>query len=204
FSIINYPLLMIKISNITDLQDARYCAAVNFSYISFDLKKGSPSFQTPEAIRQIAAWVTGVKFVIETNAESNDLLAEIYPTFPFDYMGLREEDWGKLTFLPPYPVILRTSSQEITHLQGLLQVLPPDSLLEIEIEKAEQIVHFQTIANRCLFIAPNLAQLVHYLKKEGTATGNFSLYEAALFKEGGLDYEVLDDLVDALACLKTP
>lgn len=193
---------MIKVSNITNLQDARYCAAVSFSYVSFDLKKGSPYFQTPEAIRQMAAWVTGVKFVIETNAESNDLLAEIYPTFPFDYVGIMEEDWGKLAFLPPYPIILRTKSHEIAQLQGLLQGLPPDSLLEIEIEDIAQIPHFQLIANHCLFIAPNLPQLVHYLKKEGTVTGDFSLYEAALSQEGGLDYEALDDLVDAVACLK--
>ena len=53
----------LKISGITDLHDARYCAAVGIGYLGFSID--GPDAVSTEKLGQIKSWISGPEIVGE-------------------------------------------------------------------------------------------------------------------------------------------
>ncbi len=53
----------VKISGITRLADARYCAGAGAAYLGFDQSEGSPRYAEPSAAKEIIEWLDGVEAV---------------------------------------------------------------------------------------------------------------------------------------------
>lgn len=78
----------VKVGNITNLSDARYCAGMGVDLLGFPLKNSNGSFLSPDTFRDITGWVSGPEFVLE--AEKTDLV-ELYKTignYPAHYLQL--------------------------------------------------------------------------------------------------------------------
>ena len=73
----------VKISGITNLSDARYCAGMYVDLLGFSLEEESEKFITPTQYNEITGWVSGLEFVGEfLTYESGKVLdtLENYPT----------------------------------------------------------------------------------------------------------------------------
>ena len=66
--------MSLKINYITNLQDARFCAAEGVDFVSFVLDRSQLYRISPSAIEEILPWLSGVKTVIDIG---NDEEAEI-------------------------------------------------------------------------------------------------------------------------------
>ncbi len=55
----------VKISKISNLSDARYCAGMMADILGFNLKKGTEGYVSPETFEEITNWVAGVSFAGE-------------------------------------------------------------------------------------------------------------------------------------------
>ncbi|MBS1557238.1 MAG: hypothetical protein JST69_00810 [Bacteroidetes bacterium] len=73
----------VKVSNITNLSEARYCAGMGVDYLSFPVPLVSL-----EVYREIASWVTGPQFGIEIDADHIPLLND----YPFDFIEIASSD----------------------------------------------------------------------------------------------------------------
>ncbi len=56
---------VVKVGNITNLSDARYCAGMGVDMIGFCLDKDTPHFVDSKTAQEIAGWIAGVSIVGE-------------------------------------------------------------------------------------------------------------------------------------------
>lgn len=55
----------VKIGNINNLSDARYCAGMMVDILGFNLEEGTEGYVSSETFKEISEWIAGVKFAGE-------------------------------------------------------------------------------------------------------------------------------------------
>lgn len=69
----------VKISEVTNLSDARYCAGMAVQQLGFVVNPQHASFIDPKTFQELADWVSGVAFVAEISEATNPLKDLISP-----------------------------------------------------------------------------------------------------------------------------
>jgi len=65
----------VKVSSVTNLSDARYCAGMGVDMLGFTLDEDDPNYVSPEKYNEIRSWVAGVQLVGETrSADAGEIL----------------------------------------------------------------------------------------------------------------------------------
>jgi len=105
----------VKISNISNLSDARYCAGMMVDVLGFNIDPKSESQVSAEDFTEIAEWVAGVQFAGEFSEASIDEIKETIKSYPIDYNEINNLDLVEQVFLLGKPIIFRLSidSEEI-------------------------------------------------------------------------------------------
>lgn len=70
-------LSKLKISNVTNLSDARYAAAVGIDYIGFCFDTESENYIAPIKAKEMIDWLTGSNMVAEFGAQTLDEIKDI-------------------------------------------------------------------------------------------------------------------------------
>jgi len=98
---------LVKVSNITNLSDARYCAGMGVEMIGFVMDKFSADYTSPEKMKEIKSWVAGVQVVGETQSADYEEVKALVEAYEIDILQISEagllpqiSDLGK-------PVILK-------------------------------------------------------------------------------------------------
>jgi phosphoribosylanthranilate isomerase len=78
----------IKISNVTNLSDARYAAAVGINYIGFCFDGDSPNYIAPIKAKEMIDWITGSHIVAEFGEQSLDEIKDISELLHVDAIEL--------------------------------------------------------------------------------------------------------------------
>ncbi|NNF35060.1 MAG: hypothetical protein HKN68_13180 [Saprospiraceae bacterium] len=68
----------IKISQITNLTDARYFAAWGVDYLGFDINPDSDHFTSPAIVAEISEWVEGPVMILESSSTPEEILLNDY------------------------------------------------------------------------------------------------------------------------------
>jgi phosphoribosylanthranilate isomerase len=100
----------VKISNVTNLSDARYCAGMGVEMLGFSIDQDSPNYISPKKFEEICSWLAGVQLVAETSQTDPELLLKALADYPVHYVQV--ESPGLLTYLQSelsLPLILRVS-----------------------------------------------------------------------------------------------
>ncbi|MCF0058821.1 hypothetical protein [Dyadobacter sp. CY356] len=100
----------VKISNVTNLSDARYCAGMGVEMLGFSIDQDSPNYISPKKFEEICSWLAGVQLVAETSQTDPELLIKALADYPVHYVQV--ESPGLLTYLQSelsLPLILRVS-----------------------------------------------------------------------------------------------
>lgn len=100
----------VKISNVTNLSDARYCAGMGVEMLGFSIDEDSPNYISPKKFEEICSWLAGVQLVAETTQEDPEALITALANYPVHYVQV--EAPGLLTYLQSelnLPLILRVS-----------------------------------------------------------------------------------------------
>jgi len=98
----------VKISNVTNLSDARYCAGMGVDMLGFSLDEHSASYVAPKKYAEIRAWVAGVRLVAESSETDPQKLLTLLAEYEFD--ALQVEDPDLLVYLKSEldkPLLLR-------------------------------------------------------------------------------------------------
>jgi phosphoribosylanthranilate isomerase len=98
----------VKISNVTNLSDARYCAGMGVDMLGFSIDENSSSYVAPKKYAEIRAWVAGVQLVVESSETDPKKLLALLTEYEFE--ALQVEDPDLLVYLKSEldkPLLLR-------------------------------------------------------------------------------------------------
>jgi len=82
----------VKVGNVTNLSDARYCAGMGVDLLGFPVGEGNLK---PEQYKQLIDWVSGPEFVLEAYHSPSSDLQYITDNYPGHYIGVGVDqlDW---------------------------------------------------------------------------------------------------------------
>ena len=124
----------VKVGEISNLSDARYCAGMGVDLLGFNVNTESPYYVSPETFKDLSGWVAGVKFVGECSGMKADDIKLATQDYGFDYLQVDEID--QLAELADLDVklIYRLSVSDDTTLQNL------QNLIESAAEECEMVI----------------------------------------------------------------
>jgi phosphoribosylanthranilate isomerase len=192
---------LVKVSNITNLSDARYCAGMGVEMIGFVMDKTSVDYTSPEKMKEIKSWVAGVQVVGETQSTDYEGVKAYVETYEIDVLQISEAallpqivDLGK-------PIILKLEFES--------------AFLEDYLERYSQFVEFflvdggelsdfaQYTIKEYAFKYPivldfgidaeNVVKLVEEMNLHGIA-----LKGTSEIRPGYKDYDVLRDILELI------
>ena len=105
---------IVKISNVTNLSDARYCAGMGVEMLGFTLDAENPQYIPPEKFSEIRSWIAGVQLVGETRSEDVDEILTLLDQYPLDALEI-----GVPAMVPflvselSIPILLRINTDDI-------------------------------------------------------------------------------------------
>ncbi len=122
---------LVKISGVTNLSDARYCAGMGVTMLGFVMDAGATDYIDPARFAEIRGWVSGVQIVGETTNTDPDQIAQLVDAYQPDLVQVDDAallptliDLGK-------PLILRLDLARMTtaQLDAFAATAEPDYLL---------------------------------------------------------------------------
>ncbi|MVM32576.1 N-(5'-phosphoribosyl)anthranilate isomerase [Spirosoma sp. HMF4905] len=81
---------LVKISNVTNLSDARYCAGMGVDMLGFSMDADSPDYVEPKKFAEIRGWVAGVQIVGETTSSDPEVIEQLLDTYKPDILQVNE------------------------------------------------------------------------------------------------------------------
>jgi len=103
----------VKVGNVTNLSDARYCAGMGVDLLGFPVDEQMPEYVSPEAFGAIAGWVAGVQFVGEIEDADTVNLTTLLQQYPLHWLQVgRAADWPALRHYQ-VPIICRVDWADV-------------------------------------------------------------------------------------------
>ena len=113
----------VKISEVNNLSDARYCAGMGVDQLGFNVVQEHSNFIDSKKFKEIAGWVAGVKFVGEAGAQNADYVAEVINSYQFDSIQTTRADLLEEFKELPASIILDLNVDEYVDVSALEKVL---------------------------------------------------------------------------------
>lgn len=114
----------VKVSKVSNLSDARYCAGMGVDVIGFNLVPGTPNFIEPDKYQEITEWLAGVDFAGEFEGLSASEILEQLKKYNIQYIQLNDPSLISPLSLQPVPVIFKIDmdkTQDFSAVQALLE-----------------------------------------------------------------------------------
>ncbi|MFY0686298.1 MAG: hypothetical protein JXQ90_03985 [Cyclobacteriaceae bacterium] len=76
----------VKISKVSNLSDARYCAGMMVDILGFDIHQSSEDYVSPTLFQEITNWVAGIQFAAECGGLSSNEVNDITNNYQVDFI----------------------------------------------------------------------------------------------------------------------
>jgi phosphoribosylanthranilate isomerase len=103
---------VVKVSEINNLSDARYCAGMGVEMLGFSLDENHPKFIELAKLREIALWISGVKVVGEFTGENVENINYLAHELKLDYVQLNHPIKSELVVQIKKPIIQKLNLDE--------------------------------------------------------------------------------------------
>ncbi len=111
----------VKIGNISNLSDARYCAGMMADILGFNLEEGTEGFMSLDKFKEITEWVAGVAFCGEfKNAHINEIKLAIQ-NYPLDFIEIQDIEQLEELAESEIKIIFKINIESKADLVGLKQ-----------------------------------------------------------------------------------
>ncbi|MCH7412231.1 phosphoribosylanthranilate isomerase [Belliella sp. R4-6] len=111
----------VKISNINNLSDARYCAGMYVNLMGFSLEENNKNFISPEKFKEITDWLSGLEYVAEFEESHPDTILEIVKAYPeINYLEIQEEIHLKMLVNSSFGLILKCKVEDLDTIDDLI------------------------------------------------------------------------------------
>lgn len=182
---------LVKVGEITNLSDARYCAGMGVDMLGFNLNPGADTYVSPELFKEITDWISGVRLVGEFGDVSHEVIDQVIESYKLDMVQVSNSDLISDINLP---VILQMNGleklQSHTNVEGVEYYLLDDFGDE---ESLEDLPGHQPILIGNDINAGNVNSFI-----ENTTIKGIALKGSIEEKPGFKDYDQLADILEAL------
>lgn len=193
---------MVKVGQITNLSNARYCAGMGVNMLGFVVDDGSEFFISPELFREISGWVAGVEFVGEISGSQIPELTG----YSFSYLQVSDRALPEIVCASGYACIfyINTANYVPEHIAQimeeqqkyvsyfLLEGLNPDILDDAELERITTWAASYPVWLGSGITPHNLEKLL------ASGIKGIALYGGTESKPGFKDYDELADILETL------
>lgn len=107
----------VKISEVNNLSDARYCAGMTVNLMGFDLNKENPTYISPENFMELTGWLSGLEFVGEYGNASESAINETIKEYEIHY--LQTDNPAIIPHFADYKRILRFDMDKVTDAEAV-------------------------------------------------------------------------------------
>ena len=197
--------ITVKVSEINNLSDARYCAGMGVDMIGFSLDENHPKFIEISKVMEISNWISGIKVVGEFTGNNVQNINYLSEQLNLDYVQLDHKNFNidlltdikKSIILKVEPVI--SSKEEIQELPETVKNKIEYLLFQIDELTLENLQMIKNIKGDLPIIlsAPfNLQELdliINELKPEG-----INLIGGSEIKPGLKDFTELSEILEYL------
>lgn len=80
----------VKISNVTNLSDARYCAGMGVDMLGFVMDADSAEYVSPEKLKEIKSWLAGVQIIGETQSTDFAEIKSMTEAYDIDLLQITD------------------------------------------------------------------------------------------------------------------
>jgi phosphoribosylanthranilate isomerase len=108
---------LVKVGNITNLSDARYCAGMGVEMLGFNTVPGKANYINPKAYQEIRGWVSGPLVVAEIYDLEKELLPGILENYRPDFIELAVQDLTVIRSDSSTPLILAINEKDFRNWQ---------------------------------------------------------------------------------------
>lgn len=139
--------MKIKVNNIVNLQDARYCSALEVEMLSFCLERGSMYRLSDNMIADISEWLSGPKIILNFGTDE----AELHNFLPRTTESILWHEWVYQPNLsiPPRSII-RVNDPALLHPPVYEDILNENCYLELAVDplyESDMILFYHDMNN---------------------------------------------------------
>ena len=174
---------VVKVGNISNLSDARYCSGMGVDMLGFRVLEGQESYISPKLFQEIRGWVAGPKIVAEVyGLTSVDQMHQVMENYAPDYFELSGEEFESFKDSLTLPCI-------VTGYTKPHEKIAFDLISEDDLKKHNRSVK--------ILVRPSSAAKVLELIASEKVTG-VALDGAPEVRPGFKDYSDLSDILEKL------
>ncbi|WP_114751908.1 phosphoribosylanthranilate isomerase [Pleomorphovibrio marinus] len=198
----------VKISNVNNLSDARYCAGMYVDLLGFSLEPNDEYYVDPVKFKEITGWVSGVGFVGEFKTTHPDIILETIAQYEgIESVQIEEEAHLQMLMNASYQLILKKDVADNKDMERLLSLSASlgenGILLLVEAESNPDLVPDKELLNKLAekcevilgfgFDSENVEDTLDNTKIKGIAMkGGHEI------KPGIKDFDELADILEVL------
>lgn len=98
---------LVKVSHLSNLSDARYCAGMGVEILGFSAIPGAPHYLTPQMFQDIRGWVAGPRITAEIyGLNAREQIESVVRDYAPDYLEMSYEEYERLGDEPSLPCIV--------------------------------------------------------------------------------------------------
>ncbi|WKV11616.1 phosphoribosylanthranilate isomerase [Marivirga harenae] len=196
----------VKISEVNNLSDARYCAGMTVNLMGFNLNKDSDYFVSPENFMELTGWVSGLEFVGEFGHSTEEAIKSIIDEYEIHY--LQTDNPAILPLFPDRKKILRFDMDKISDAAEVKQTME-QTANQVEFflfESDNGIVYKDNVLDQVLDLAKSFrvvlgfnitdANVMNYVNN--TSITGISLKGGDEIRPGYKDFDELADILETL------
>ncbi|WP_025762497.1 hypothetical protein [Dyadobacter tibetensis] len=129
----------VKISHVTNLSDARYCAGMGVEMLGFNIDENSAQYISPKTFEEISSWISGVKLVAETSLDDAEAILAQLSQYPVGALEIE------------HPALIHTLAAK-SNLPLLLRIpvdlYGPEDLESIVARYGDLVTHFLLVSDQ--------------------------------------------------------
>ncbi len=193
----------VKVSNVSNLSDARYCAGMGVDVIGFNLDTSTPKHLSPEEYNQITKWISGVQFAGEFESVETGHIRAILNNFSVDYIQISKIFMiDELADLDKKFILKITVSND-TDLSEFSSLLSTDRMIDIILVKSFDGKFHARLDEIIQFHSGDIHILKGYGMEDISLLDQFPGVEFEGGEEKRSGYEDYGEVMDILEALKT-
>jgi phosphoribosylanthranilate isomerase len=98
---------LVKVSGVTNLSDARFCAGVGVGILGFCPEQEHPDYVDLKKYKEITSWIQGVKITGEFYSSDAERILHIDTAYAFDYLQVNDVELVNTLFKFGKPLIFK-------------------------------------------------------------------------------------------------
>lgn len=196
----------VKISEVSNLSDARYCAGMTVNLMGFDLKKDNSTYVSPENFMELTGWLSGVDFVGEYGNASEDAIKESIKDYEIHY--LQTDNPAIIPLFPDFKRILRFDMDKVTNADEVKSIMQKvaDEVEYFLFESGNGNHYKENVVNQVLNLAKDYPVILGFNIDdknvmnlvENTEINGISLKGGEEIRPGYKDFDELADILETL------